>query len=154
MLTTALSESQRLNPSLLNLSQGPDAVRPGDYDTPVPQAVTAFNQYMMQAAEYFDPFIQKSLLKQPRFWYNMIPRGAKENFSGLVNETRIFRGGLQHYAGLSMFSAIDPVPTSTHNPCVRGAFETGVVFYSSQRGVLGLSDSAQKLIPILEEENL
>lgn len=37
---------------------------------------------------------------------------------------------------------------------VRGAFETGVVFYSSQRGVLGLSDSAQKLIPILEEENL
>lgn len=125
MLTTGITDAQQANPSLLNLSQGPNAVRPGDYDTPVPQAVTAFNQYMMQAAEYFDPFIQKALLSTPRFWYNMIPRGAKENFSGLVHETRIFRGGLGHYAGLAMFDEIDPVPTSTHNPCVRGAIETG-----------------------------
>lgn len=131
MLTTAITDLQQANPSLLNLSQGPNAVRPGDYDTPAPVAVTAFNQWMIQAAEYFDPMIQIALLKQPRFWYNMIPRGAKENFSGLVNETRIFRGGLQLYSGLSMFSEIDPVPTSSHNPCVRGTIETGNVAWES-----------------------
>lgn len=114
-----------------NIYQGPNAVRPGDYNTPAPVAVTAFNQYMIQAAEYFDPMIQIALIKNPRFWYNMIPRGAKENFSGLVNETRIFRGGLQLYSGLSMFSAIDPVPSNSNNPCVRGAFETGSVAWEN-----------------------
>jgi hypothetical protein len=110
--------------SALNVIQGANAVYPGVYTTPVPQDVTAFNQWMMQYAEYFDPFIQKSLLKQPRFWYNMIARGVKENFSGLTNETRIFRGGLTLYSGLSMFSAINPAPATGANPCTAGAFTT------------------------------
>ena len=32
--------------------------------TAAPQNVEAFNQYMMTAAEFFDPFIQKALLKE------------------------------------------------------------------------------------------
>lgn len=107
-----------------NIVQSGVAVRPGNYSMPVPQNIEAANQYMMSTVEFFDPFIQKALLRSPRFWYNMIPRGSKENFSGLTGETRIFRGALGHYAGLSMFHEIDPVPSATNNPCVRGAFTT------------------------------
>lgn len=114
----------------LNIAQADasaSVVRPGVYTAPAPQAMTGWNQWMMTKAEFFDPFIQKMLMASPRHWYNAIARGTKENFSGLTSETRIFRGGLGHYAGLDMFSAIDPVPSSTNNPCVRGAFTTSNV---------------------------
>lgn len=96
----------------------------GTITAPAPQTIDHWNQWMMQYAENWDPFIQKVLLKQPRHWYNAIPRGVKENFSGFVNETRIFRGGLSHYNGLSMFRQIDPVPSATNNPCSRGGYTT------------------------------
>lgn len=108
----------------LNLYQGATAVRPGDYSTGVPQDVTAFNQVMMRLAEHFDPFIQQALISQPRFWYSVIPRGSHPNFSGYVHETRIFRGGLQHYAGLGDWAQINPVPSATNNPSVQGGFTT------------------------------
>ena len=107
-----------------NIYQSANPTRPGDYTTPAPVAVENFNQYMIQAAEYFDPMIQIALLKQPRFWYSMIARGVKQNFSGLVHETRIFRGSRHLQNGLSMFTEIDPVPSATNNPCVRGEYQT------------------------------
>jgi len=116
--------------SALNIIQADASagtVRPGVYTAPVPQAITGWNQWMMTKAEFFDPFIQKMLMASPRHWYNAIARGAKENFSGLTSETRIFRGGLGHYAGLDFFSEINPVPSSTNNPCVRGAYNTGTI---------------------------
>lgn len=113
----------------LNISQSAHSgmVRPGTYTAPAPQDITYWDQYMMTKVEFFDPFIQAMLSKRPRQWFNAIARGSKENFSGLTSETRIFRGGLGHYAGLSMFTAINPVPSNTNNPCVRGAFETSSV---------------------------
>lgn len=101
-------------------------VRPGSYNlaSGAPMDVTYFNQYMMQATEFWDPFIQASLIKRPRHWFNMIPRGVWQNFSGLTGETRIFRGSLGHYAGLQAFDEIDPVPSNTNNPCTPGSFET------------------------------
>jgi len=108
----------------LNLVVGANAVIPGSYATTTPQAVTNFNQVMMTQAEFFDPFIQKALIQHPRHWYNAIPRGSFPNFQGVTHETRIFRGSLQHYAGLSGWDLIDPAPTNSNNPCVRGEYET------------------------------
>jgi hypothetical protein len=108
----------------LNLRVGEDAVLGGTYTTSVPQAYAGFNQVMMRLAEVFDPFIQKSLIAHPKFWYNVIARGAFPNFNGTEHETRIFRGGLQHYAGLSDWSAVNPNPTESNNPCVPGGYTT------------------------------
>lgn len=94
----------------------------GTYTTTIPQAIAGFNQVMMKKAERFDPFVQKSLIANPRFWYNMIPRGAFPNFNGYQHETRIFRGGLEHYAGLADWSAIDPNATDSNNPCKTGTY--------------------------------
>jgi len=94
----------------------------GTYTTTVPQAIAGFNQVMMKKAEVFDPFVQKSLIANPRFWYNMIPRGAFPNFNGYQHETRIFRGGLEHYAGLADWTAIDPNATDSNNPCKTGTY--------------------------------
>ena len=94
----------------------------GTYTTTIPQAIAGFNQVMMKKAEVFDPFVQKSLIANPRFWYNMIPRGAFPNFNGYQHETRIFRGGLEHYAGLADWSAIDPNATAQNNPCKTGTY--------------------------------
>lgn len=119
-----ISDLQQASPNLLNVQSFPDAVSPGTYTSGVNHAITGFNQVMMKHAEVFDPFIQASLITQPRHWLNVIPRGAYPNFQGVTHETRVFRGGLQHYAGLSGWSQIDPVPTSTNNPCAAGAFDT------------------------------
>lgn len=107
-----------------NVQTFPNAVSPGSYSSGVNQAVTAFNQVMMKYAEYFDPFIQKSLIDHPRHWYNAIPKGVFPNFQGTTHETRVFRGGLQHYAGLSSWSLVNPTPSSTNNPCTRGSYNT------------------------------
>ena len=103
----------------------------GSYSSSVNQAVAGFNQVMMKQAEHFDPFIQKSLIAHPRFWYNMIPRGAFPNFQGYQHETRIFRGGLQHYAGLKDWTAINPEATTANNPCKTGTYS--VPHYSWER---------------------
>jgi len=111
-----------------NVYVGADADGPpGSYTNGAPGIdgdVGGFNQLMSQLAEHFDPFIQRALISQPRFWYNMIPRGAFPNFEGYAKETRIFRGGLEHYAGLQDWNAIDPEPTDSNNPCETGAYTT------------------------------
>ena len=97
---------------------GTTAFPPGKtYSTSAAQ--TGWNQEMMKLAEVFDPFIQKSLISQPRFWYNVIPRGQFPNFNGVEHETRIFRGGLQHYAGLQDWDAITLDTAAT---CVPGGY--------------------------------
>ena len=90
------------------------------YTTSAPQ--TGWNQELMKLAEVFEPFIQKSLLANPRFWYNIIPRGAFPNFNGTERETRIFRGGLQHYAGLQDWDAISSDPDTV--TAVPGGYTT------------------------------
>ena len=119
----------------LNIYVGANADGPpGSYTTGAPGIdgdVGGFNQLMFQLAEHFDPFIQRALISQPRFWYSMIPRGAFPNFEGYQKETRIFRGGLEHYAGLQEWNAIDPEPSDTNNPCATGAYTTPA--YASER---------------------
>lgn len=121
-----ITNAEQAAPNTLNFNQGPDAVFPGTYTTTVPNdSVTYFNQAMMVQAEHFDPFIQQSLIEQPRFWYNMIPRGAYPNFQGYKQETRIYRGGPVHYAGLADWADIDPVPVDgTNNPCGPRSYTT------------------------------
>lgn len=119
-----ISDAQQAAPNTLNVQAFPNATIPGVYTTAVNHAIAGFNQVMMKHAEVFDPFIQESLITQPRHWLNVIPRGAFPNFNGTTHETRVFRGGLQSYAGLSEWSQIDPIPTSTNNPSIGGGFST------------------------------
>jgi len=126
-----ISDAQQAAPNTLNVQAFPNATIPGVYTTPVNHAIAGFNQVMMKHAEVFDPFIQLSLITQPRHWLNVIPRGAFPNFNGVTHETRVFRGGLQHYAGLSEWSQIDPIPTNTNNPSIGGGFST--VSYAWER---------------------
>jgi len=124
VLNQTISDAQQAAPQLLNINAYAGATIPGDYSTTVPNSVAFFNQIMMKQAEHFDPFIQQSLIDQPRFWYNMIPRGAFPNFSGYKKETRIYRGGQVHYAGLQDWGVIDPEPSESNNPCAKGAYTT------------------------------
>lgn len=114
--------------SALNYRQPANAVIPGSYPSSIYSTetlgVAGFNQVMMQQAENFDPFIQISLINQPRFWHDRIPRGAFPNFEGAEKETRIFRGGLTEYAGIGAWKAIDPNPTTLNNPCATGPYAT------------------------------
>lgn len=114
--------------SALNYRQPANAVIPGSYPSSIYSTetlgVAGFNQIMMQQAENFDPFIQISLISQPRFWHDRIPRGAFPNFEGAEKETRIFRGGLTEYAGIGAWKAIDPNPTTLNNPCATGPYAT------------------------------
>lgn len=80
-------------------------------------ANAGFNQVMMEISQHFEPMIQISVLNQPRWWHDRIPRGAYQLFNGTVHETRIFRGALMKYAGLDEWQDIDPYPTQTNNPC-------------------------------------
>ena len=68
------------------------------------------NQHMQRVAEHFDPFIQRSEIAHPSFWRDLIPRTGFRFFNGLSAETRIFRGGLPHMAGLSEFKPITDNP--------------------------------------------
>ena len=79
---------------------------------------------MMELAQHFDPMIQISVLDQPRWWHDRIPRGAYTLFNGVTHETRIYRGGLMKYAGLSQWKDINPVPSTTNNPCAALPYET------------------------------
>lgn len=115
-----LAPNNALNQHIIGTGVAPAGTLPQTYSTSVPQ--TGWNQEMMKLAEVFDPFIQKSLISQPRFWYNVIPRGSFPNFNGVEHETRIFRGGLQHYAGLQDWDSISVLPASGVNACVPGGY--------------------------------
>ena len=83
-----------------------------------------YNQFFMQFAEHFDPFIQKKTLMNPRFWHDRIPRGAYPLFQGTNPKTFIYRGGLTTYGGLSNWEEIDPVVSTTNDPCDVPKFST------------------------------
>ena len=119
-----ITDGQQAAPNTLNVQAFPNATIPGAYTTAVNHAIAGFNQVMMKHAEVFDPFIQASLITQPRHWLNVIPRGAFPNFNGITHETRVFRGGLEHYAGLSEWAQINPTPSNTNNPSIGGGFNT------------------------------
>lgn len=107
-----------LNQHIIGTGNAPAGTLPATHATSAPQ--TGWNQEMMKLAEVFDPFIQQSLITQPRFWYNVIPRGSFPNFNGVEQETRIFRGGLQHYAGLQDWDTISADPDDA--TCVPGGY--------------------------------
>ena len=86
--------------------------------------VSGFNQHMMRLSEHFEPFLQRRLIEQPRFWYDRIGRSAYPLFSGFVKETRVYRGGLVQYAGLADWRAINPIPGSGNDPCSRPGYKT------------------------------
>lgn len=83
-----------------------------------------YNQFLWEMTTHFDPMMQRDDMEHPRWWYNRIPRTAYKLFDGTVHETRIFRGGLYSYAGLSRWKEIDPVPTPTNDPCASLPFTT------------------------------
>lgn len=83
-----------------------------------------FNHLMLDLPPTFEKLIQASVLAQPRWWHDRIPRGAYQLFNGTVQETRIYRGGLMKYAGLDQWSDINPVPSANNNPCGTGEYDT------------------------------
>lgn len=83
-----------------------------------------YNQFMWELTTHFDPMMQKDDMDHPRWWYNRIPRTAYKLFDGTVHETRIFRGGLYSYAGLSRWKTIDPKPSPENDPCSALPFTT------------------------------
>lgn len=74
--------------------------------------VYQYNHMFMTLAQSFDPFMQKCESEMPHWWLNRIPRGAYQLENGSVQETRIYRGGLSHYAGLQDWEELAPDPTS------------------------------------------
>lgn len=83
-----------------------------------------FNHLLMNLTPMFPQLIQKEVLVRPRFWHDRIPRGAFQLFNGTTGETNIFRGALYKFAGLDEWQDIDPVPSSTNNPCGSGQYDT------------------------------
>ena len=82
-----------------------DQFRAGD-------GVFKYNQMLMTVAQNFDPFMQKKEMVRPHWWLNRIPRTAYKLFNGTVQETRLYRGGLSVYSGLSDWEDLAPDPTS------------------------------------------
>lgn len=83
-----------------------------------------FNQLLLNLPPMFPQLIQKEVLARPRFWHDRIPRGAFQLFNGTTGETNIFRGALYKFAGLDEWEDINPVPSSTNNPCGSGQYDT------------------------------
>lgn len=85
--------------------------------------VFKYNHMFMTLAQAFDPFMQKMESEMPHWWLNRIPRGAFQLENGTVNETRIYRGGLSVYAGLSDWEDLAPDPTE-RDACAPLPFKT------------------------------
>lgn len=83
-----------------------------------------YNQMLMTYAQNFDVFTQRKEIENPHWWFSRIPRGAFKLFNGVVQETRIYRGGLTTYAGLSQWEDIDPFPDGRHDPCAPLKYDT------------------------------
>lgn len=82
-----------------------------------------YNQMIMTIAQSFDPFMQKQEQEHPHWWLNRIPRTAYKLFDGTVHETRIYRGGLSVYSGLSDWEDLAPDPISA-DACAPMKFRT------------------------------
>ena len=126
----AIPSTDMLRPFNVN-NAGRGSMYPGPVATPRNANISpgtannaGYNQLMMELAQHFDPMIQISVLDQPRWWHDRIPRGAYTLFNGVTHETRIYRGGLMKYAGLSQWKDINPVPSTTNNPCAALPYET------------------------------
>lgn len=126
----AIASTDMLRPFNVN-NAGRGSAYPGPVATPRNANIApgtannaGYNQLMMELAQHFDPMIQVSVLDQPRWWHDRIPRGAYTLFNGVTHETRIYRGGLMKYAGLSQWKDINPVPSTTNNPCAALPYET------------------------------
>lgn len=126
----AIPQTDMLRPFDVN-NGGRGAQYPGPVATPRNADIApgtannaGYNQLMMELAQHFDPMIQISVMNQPRWWHDRIARGAYTLFNGTTHETRIYRGGLMKYAGLSQWKDINPVPSTTHNPCAALPYET------------------------------
>ena len=126
----AIASTDMLRPFNVN-NAGRGSAYPGPVATPRNANIApgtannaGYNQLMMELAQHFDPMIQISVLDQPRWWHDRIPRGAYTLFNGVTHETRIYRGGLMKYAGLSQWKDINPVPSTTNNPCAALPYET------------------------------
>ena len=126
----AIAQTNMLRPFNVN-NGGRGSTYPGPVATPRHADITpgtannaGYNQLMMELAQHFDPMIQISVMNQPRWWHDRIPRGAYTLFNGTTHETRIYRGGLMKYAGLSQWKDINPVPSTTNNPCAALPYET------------------------------
>lgn len=85
--------------------------------------VYQYNHMFMTLAQSFDPFMQKCEAEMPHWWLNRIPRGAFQLENGTVQETRIYRGGLSHYAGLQDWEELAPDPT-VKDACAPLPFKT------------------------------
>ena len=83
-----------------------------------------YNQMLMTYAQNFDVFTQRKEIESPHWWFSRIPRGAFQLFNGTVQETRVYRGGLTTYAGLSQWEDIDPYPDGAHDPCAPMKYDT------------------------------
>lgn len=114
----------------LNVYKNPVGVTPGAYTgsaytaSSLGATMVGFDQVMMKQVEHWDPFIQRILIAQPRFWHDRIPRGAFPNFQGFEQETRVFRGGLVKYAGIDEWTAFNPIPSATNDPCGSSSYVT------------------------------
>lgn len=73
---------------------------------PVLQGLQNYNDKMLTMAEHWDQFIMDRQLKNPSIWYDRIPRGAYELFSGLSQKSNIYRGALPVQAGLNTWRKI------------------------------------------------
>ena len=82
-----------------------------------------YNQMLMTVAQNFDPFMQKKEAVHPHWWLNRVPRTAYKLFDGSVHETRIYRGGLSVYSGLSDWEDMAPDPTKA-DACAPMQFRT------------------------------
>ena len=143
-------------------ARGGDSWRPGSRG----ESDAGFNFAMWDMVQNIDPLIEKKLIANPRFWHDRIPRGQFQLHNGAVQQSRIFRGGLQKYAGLDEWEAIDPVPSLTNDPCKfprHGTYTYGwdQLAWSGMRAAWGsdpicanafryVKDAAQQLALILE----
>lgn len=77
----------------------------------------AFSDIMWASLQHIDSLIEKKVVANPRFWHDRIPRGQFQLHNGVVHQSRIFRAGLEKYAGLDEWEPIDPVPSIGNDPC-------------------------------------
>lgn len=79
------------------------------------QGLEFYNEKFITLAEHWDEFIMARSLKNPNVWHDRIPRGSYAPFSGLEQQSNIFRGGLPVQAGLSTWKAIGNSRKPTEN---------------------------------------
>lgn len=97
---------------------GPVAIPRWDDRSPGVANNAGYNQLMFNYAQHFDPMVQYEELTHPTWWFSKVPRSQYKLFDGVEHSTRIFRGGLYTYAGLSRWQDIKQADeTGATDPC-------------------------------------